>query len=314
MSEGYVAYGLSLHSSFPLPGMAPVELEQPASLGLALEAPADLEAAWSGSVAPSPWRGRLGDGQMLTIERGVDGDLCFAYGDRARFHLSPAGDRLCCAPQDASRLDWQRVLLSRVLPNVSIAQGNEALHACAVETPLGVVAVAALSGTGKSTLARELIRRGRPLFADDALILSRADGAIEAQAGTPHMNIAAGDADCGQLGERLAELGGESWLAVHGACSGGREVAAVVILERGPDLALEARPLSGTILALAPYMLGLPDDEGRDGSRFALYSDLAESARLIQLSGGPADPPAALADAVENVLGLSSPFAAEGIR
>ncbi len=313
MSEGYVAYGLSLHSSFPLPGMAPAELERPASLVLALEAPADLEAAWSGPIGPSPWRGRLGDGQMLTIERGIDGDLSFAYGDRARFHLSPTGDRLGCAPRNAAQLDWQRVLLSRVLPNVSIAHGNEALHGCAVETPLGVVAVAAPSGTGKSTLARELTRRGWPLFADDTLILSRGERGVEAQAGTPHMNIATGDGDCDDLGETLAELGDESWLAAHRACSGSREVAAVVILERGPDLVLEAKALSGTVLALAPYMLGLPDDEGRDASRFALYSDLVESARLIQLSGGPSDRPAALADALEGVLGLRSTLAAERI-
>ena len=313
MDEGHVAYGLSLRSSFPLPGMTPAELGGPPTLSLTLEVPGDLEAAWSGPVGLSPWRGQLGDGQVLTIERGVDGDLRFAYGDRACFRLSPAGDRLGCAPRDADQLDWQRVLLNRILPNVSIAHGNEALHACAVETGRGVVAVAAPSGTGKSTLARELMLKGWPLFADDTLILSRGDGAVEAQAAPPHMNIAAGDGDSDKLGTTIAELAGESWLAVHRASSGGREVAAVVVLERGPRLALEAKPLSGTPLALAPYMLGLPDDEGRDASRFALYSDLAESARLVQLSGGPADRPAALADALERVLGLGSPLAAGGV-
>lgn len=314
MNEGYVAYGLSLRSSFPLPGMAPEELEGPPSLGIALEAPGDLEAAWSGPIGPSPWRGQLGDGQMLTIERGVEGDLRFAYGDRACFRLSPTGDRLGCAPRNAIQLDWQRVLLNRILPSVSIAHGNEALHACAVVTQRGVLAVAAPSGTGKSTLARELMRKGWPLFADDTLILSKGDEAVEAQAATPHMNIAAGNGDSDNLGETLADLAGESWLAVHGASSGSRRVAAVVILERGPRLALGTKPLSGTPLALAPYMLGLPDDEGRDASRFALYSDLAESARLIQLSGGPADRPAALVDALERALSLSSPLAAGGVE
>jgi len=310
----HVAYGLSLNSSFPLPGMAPVEVDGPASLCLALEAPADLEAAWSGPIGPTPWRGQLGDGQVLTIERGVEGDLRFVYGDRAFFRLNPAGDRLGCAPRDATGLDWQRVLLNRILPNVSIAHGNEALHACAVETELGVVAVAAPSGTGKSSLARELMRKGWPLFADDTLILSRGAEAVEAQAAPAQMNIAAGDGDAEELGETLAELAGEHWLAVHRASSGSRGVAAVVVLERGPNLALGAEPLSGTLLALAPYMLGLPDDEGRDASRFALYSDRAESARLIRLTGGPADRPPALAGALERVLGLRSPVAVGGIR
>jgi hypothetical protein len=311
-TEAHVAYGLSLNSSFPLPGMALTEAEGPPSLCLVLEAPGDLEAAWSGPVGPTPWRGQLGDGQVLTIERGVEGDLRFAYGDRAFFRLNPAGDRLGCAPRDATGLDWQRVLLNRVLPNVSIAHGTEALHACAVETELGVVAVAAPSGTGKSTLARELMRKGWPLFADDTLILSRGAEAVEAQAAPPQMNVAVDDGDADQFGETLAELAGEAWLAVHRASSGGREVAAVVILERGPGHVLGAEPLSGTLLALAPYMLGLPDDEGRDASRFALYSDLAESARLIRLTGGPEDPPPVLAGALERVLGLRAPVTAGG--
>lgn len=311
MSEGYVAYGLSLRSSFPLPGMARARIEEPA-LGLALETPAELDAAWSGPVGPSSWRGRLGDGQVLTIERGIDGDLRFAYGDRACFRLDPKGDRLGCAPRDVTHLDWQRVLLSRVLPNVSIAHGNEALHACAVDTQLGVVAVAAPSGMGKSTLARELMRRGLPLFADDVLILSREAEAIEARAATPHMNISADAGDSDDLGETLANLAGERWLAVSRTSAEGRPVAAVVIFERGPGLALEAKPLRGTPLALAPYMLGLPDDEGRDATRFALYSDLVESARLIGLTGGPGDRPAALADALGSALNLDSPFAVRG--
>src|ERR1044072_4298067 len=214
MGEGasYVAYGLSLHSSFRLPGMAQLGLVGPPSLSIDLEVPAELEAAWSGAAGPSPWRGQLGDGHELTIERGIEGDLRFAYGARACFLLSPEGDRLGCAPRDVACLDWQRVLLTRVLPNVSIAHGNEALHACAVETPLGVVAIAAPSGTGKSTLGRELIRRGWPLFADDAVILSRGAGAIEARTGTPHMNIPAGAGDSDDLGVTLRSLAGERWV------------------------------------------------------------------------------------------------------
>ena len=57
MSKGYAAYGLSLRSSFPLPGMTPAGLGGPPALELTLEAPAELEAAWSGPVGHSPWRG-----------------------------------------------------------------------------------------------------------------------------------------------------------------------------------------------------------------------------------------------------------------
>jgi hypothetical protein len=55
-----------------------------------------------------------------------------------------------------------------VLPLALQAQGEEVLHASAVRMLQGVVALCAVSETGKSTLAYALSRRGFPLWADDA--------------------------------------------------------------------------------------------------------------------------------------------------
>jgi len=316
MDNSYIAFGLGLHSSFPLPGMARADGDGLPSLSLDLETEAELEAAWSGALSSSPWRGRLGDGQELTIERGVGGDLLFTYGGRARFRLDSTGGRLGCAPRDVAHLSWQRVLLNRVLPNVSIAHGREALHASAVETPLGVVAIAAPSGMGKSTLAGELVRRGWPLFTDDVLILARGSEAVEAHSGTPHMNVTEGTSGVSgpkAFGATLGVLEGERWIAVEGVSQEARRVAAVVLLERGPGLALTAQPQPSSPLDLAPYMLGLPDDDEREASRFTLYSDLVESVRLVRLTAGMTDRPADLADAVERALGLSAPLAVRGV-
>lgn len=235
MLESYAAFGLALRSSFPLPGMAPARGDGLPSITLALETPAELQAAWSEALASSPWRGRLGDGQDFTIEWGVGGDLLFTYGERAFFRLDASRARLGCAPRDPSALDWQRVLLSRILPSVSVANGREALHASAVETPLGVVAVAAPSGMGKSTLASELVLRGWPLFADDVLVLCLETETVVAHPGSPHMNLASeapGAARPEGLGTVLGTLAGERWIAVRGASREARPVAAVVLLER----------------------------------------------------------------------------------
>ena len=56
-----------------------------------------------------------------------------------------------------------------VLPMVLQLEGIEVLHASAVFHSQGVVALCAPSGTGKSTLAYGLQRRGWPLWADDAV-------------------------------------------------------------------------------------------------------------------------------------------------
>jgi hypothetical protein len=281
------------------------------SLALELLEPAELEEAWSGSEGPPEWRGRLGDGLDLAIERGAGGDLLFSYGDRApseddraRFRLHPGMRRLDCAPARPG-LDWQRTLIAKVLPTISVMRGYEALHGAAVDSPEGVVAIMAPSGTGKSTLAIELLRRGRPLFADDVLTLERTPGAVRAHPGTPHMNLAESlpeAIDPQTLGATLGILAGERWLAAHTTAQHPRPVRMLCLLERGPDLPLEIHTLPANPLPLAPYVLGLSTDAERQGSRFGLYADLMESAALVRLTAGFEHRPEQLADLLEQEL------------
>jgi hypothetical protein len=59
-----------------------------------------------------------------------------------------------------------------VLPIVLQSGGTEALHASAIDTDEGVFAFAALSGTGKSTLAAEFAACGYRVWADDVVTWS----------------------------------------------------------------------------------------------------------------------------------------------
>jgi hypothetical protein len=310
MGKSYSAYGLALRSAFPLAGMTPADGEGLPKLELYLETPAELRAAWRGIDGAGSWRGRLSDGNELTIERGRAGSLLFSYGELAQFRLDLAAGRLGCAPVELEALDWQRVLLGRVLPHAGIAFGREALHAAAVETSLGVVAIAAPGGMGKSTLAAELVRRGHRFFCDDVLVFDGA-GTVEAYPGSPHMNLElAGGAGTvarrPSSGSTLGVLSGERWVVVGEAASRPAPVAAVVLLERAAGLRLEARSLPTSPLTLAPFMLGLPDDEGRDGARFALYSDLVESAAILHLGGDSGNGPGDFAATLERALGLGA--------
>jgi hypothetical protein len=305
MVDSFPAFGLSVEARFPLPiDSAPTDSELP-RVALEMEPPARLESRWSGSASPKAWRGRLGDDQVFAIERGREGDLLFRYGARARFHLDARHRRLGCVPSDPAGTAWRRMLLTRVLPNVGIAHGYEALHASAVSTDRGVVVIAAASGTGKSTLALELIRRGWPLFADDTVVLGRRGDAIEAHPAAPFVNLPATAGDVRSLGTDLGLVDGERWVAVADPADTAAEVAAIVLLERETGMRLDARPMSGSPLALAPFMLGLPDDEGRDSARFALYADLIEGAQLLRLTADSTDRPADLAETLERALDLS---------
>jgi HPr serine kinase-like protein len=290
------AFGLNLRGPLPGPGL-PAALPGLPELELRPVGAAELEASWSGPAGPGSWRGTLRDGAELTIRWGRDGDLLFGYADEARYLLAPAADRLLCAPVEPSSLAWQRVLLSRVLPVVAIARGYEALHAAAARMPAGVVAVTGPSGAGKSTLAAELVRRGHALVGDDVLVVGRDAGGIAAFPGGAHLSLEPGQAGPGA--EVLGELGGKLWTLAGEPASQPAAVAAVVLLERGEG-PVEVEELPPSPLTLAPFMLGLPDDEGRDGARFALYADLVEAGRLLRLGGDGS--PAELADALERAV------------
>ncbi len=314
MRTTYVAYGLQLHCSFELPGMSARSDAGLPSLSVERVAPAELDGTWSGSVGAAEWRGVLGDGCPLTIERGVEGDLLFTYADRARFHLDAAKLILLCAPAEEG-LHWQQVLLGRILPNVGLERGYEALHASAVESPEGVVAVVAPSGMGKTTLATELMRRGWPLFADDVLVLSTDAGCLRAHPGAPLMNVAVqgiGDGEQDALGRTLAVLAGERWVAAENASEGDRPVRMVCLFQRGPGLTLEAQCLLPNPLPLTPYMLGLPGDSERERTRFSLFADLVDQAELVKVTCSTDDSPAELADLLESTLRSPAALAAGG--
>jgi hypothetical protein len=302
---------LDLSADLPLPGL-PERTGGLPQLRLRVVDAGELEAAWSGAATAGSWRGTLRDGAELTIRWGNDGDLLFGYGEEARYLLDPAAERLLCAPGDPDALAWQRVLLSRVLPVVAIARGYEALHAAAVGTPAGVVAIVGASGAGKSTLAAELVRRGHELFGDDVLVCGRGPEGVVAYPGGAHLSFEPGGEE-GIAAEVLGELGGKLWATVAGAAVEPAPIAAVVLLERGEG-PVAAQELPPSPLTLAPFMLGLPDEEGRDGARFALYADLVEAGRLLRLDGSASAPASVFAAALEQAVAAPAMAAAGEAR
>jgi hypothetical protein len=305
------AFGLNLRGSLALPGLPAAATGLP-ELRLQVVGSDELEVAWSGAATPGSWRGTLRDGVELMIRWGDDGDLLFGYGDAASYLLDPAAVCLLCAPAEPGSLAWQRVLLSRVLPVVAIARGYEALHAAAVRTPAGVVAIVGASGAGKSTLAAELVRRGYGLLGDDVLVVGRGGGGVVAYPGGAHLSLEPG-AEADVEVDVLGELGGKLWAVAKEPASEPATVVAVVLLERGEG-PVEVQELPASPLTLAPFMLGLPDEEGRDGARFALYADLVEAGRLLRLSGGTSASAREFAEELERALEAPALAAAGGGR
>jgi len=311
----YTAFGLALQSAFALIAMdEAVASDDLPTLALTLQPPEQLRAAWQGARGAPEWTGRLGDGEDLVIERGPGGDRLFSYGHRAQLRLHADMRTLDCGPLDAEEPDWQRALITKVIPAISVMRGYEALHACALQSPDGVVGIIGPSGAGKSTLAAELARRGWPLFADDILTLEHTTPRPRAHPGTRHMNLAAhapGDPD--ELGDTIAILAGERWMRAHSLAAGPMPVRMLCLLDRRGDSLPQARVESANPLVLAPYMLGLSSDSERQRSRFDLYADLMESATLVRLTAAPSHSPEMLADMIELALARRPQIVVGGI-
>src|SRR5205807_10636068 len=126
----------------------------------------------------------------------------------------------------------QRMLLDTVLGTAALCAGYEGLHAAAVELAGGVVAIAAPTGAGKSTLCAELVARGARLFTDDLLFLARDGRGVVAHPGPPLMSVPQGSARRAGPWRPLAALGDEVWVKVSDASSSPARVATLIVLDR----------------------------------------------------------------------------------
>jgi hypothetical protein len=310
------AFGLSLSfDDVPPPGAWETRETSPSSepslpsLQVRTVTAQSLAESWSG-FAEIGWEGLI-DGAPFVVERGIAGDHRFVHGahpdqggapadeTRAVHHLSADVSVLQCAPADPGDPSWWRVVLDSVLFTVALLQGYEALHAGAVATPDGVIAITAASGGGKSTLLSELLGHGLPLMADDVLVLAPkgTDPPISYPA-PPLMTVPTsripmlGAAD---PPEPICALEDELWIAVF-VHPEPLPLKALVVLDRQPGLDFFIDKIDDQLAPLLGSLMSFPSSPERQRARFELASVLASKTTLWRLAADVDTPPAALAD------------------
>ena len=168
----YQVYGLLLDSQEPWGELEPLgNAPWPADIRLTLE---------SGDPPPPPAstsQSESADDTWLRIERD-EGGYRLNFGDAAVFWVAADGRTIRCFPKSSPAPTLNHFLLDHVLPRTLDLLGKHPLHATAVATPLGVIAFLGATGTGKSTIAAALGRRGAALVSDDCLVLHRKDASI----------------------------------------------------------------------------------------------------------------------------------------
>ncbi len=307
--SGPAAFGLSLRADVPLPGAWEARPFREPSLQIRSVTAQKIEHSWSGLEAIG-WEGVV-DGAPLIVERGIEGDHRFVHGahpdrsgtrsdaTRAVHHLCADASVLACAPADPGEPSWWRVVLDSVLFTVALLQGYEALHAGAVATPDGVIAITAAAGGGKSTLLAELLRRGPALMADDVLVLeSRGAEAPLAHPGAPLMTVPAARMpmlrEAGPP-ETISSLEQERWIAVP-VHPEPLPLKALVVLDRRPGLQTSLERIEDPFSPLMGSLLSFPRSPERRRTRFELASVLASKTALWRLTADLDTPPDVLAD------------------
>ena len=192
-----------------------------------------------------------GNDVVVTLARAVDDSAEIVITDTGRFtlanrtitHRAPSH-----VDRDAVALD----LVGVVLPYALHRDGAWCIHASAVQTPTGVIAFVAPSGTGKSTLATVCVQAGCALVSDDVVVLRESPhGITVTPSGVPLRLDAATARDVG-----AHAAGEDAWgkVRVEGAMADVTlPLAAIYVLQpvRGDTLCARiARPTRAAALAL----------------------------------------------------------------
>jgi hypothetical protein len=155
-------FGLRLATTLPLPGalpLAPGDVAAP-DFRIMLEGAADVAEPHGFAV----------DGGTVTYTTGQGSYDCTV-------------DAICVTPAPDAPLDeLSQLLIANALPASLWLRGMFLLHAAVVRLPGAdrAVAIAGVSGSGKSTIAAALVDEGAELIADDCAALSVGDQSIEA--------------------------------------------------------------------------------------------------------------------------------------
>lgn len=269
---GYRIFGIPFASSLSFPG----GWHDSVSADDATVVVVDDLPPWS-NAGSDGWSG-ISDGRRFEALPSPSGEFRFVHGGEALFQLTADRRTLVCAPVADRDLRWWRILLDSVLFTVSLLRGNDALHAGAVATSSGVVAIVTGSGGGKSTLVRQLLLGGAELVTDDILFVEPAGREILAHPGPPLMTLPSDRA----IGTVLGELGKEVWVTIPVA-STPIPLRRIVLLNRRSGAATRMQRIEYPLVPLMRHLLNYPRTRERELTRFALASSITSNVEICRV-------------------------------
>jgi HPr Serine kinase C-terminal domain len=295
------AFGLSLRSEFPLPGLEDGGTSPSPGREVKLALSREGGEPFAGAERLQEWHypdGTLG----LTIDREERrGYRFFLYGGGV-FELAADGSRIVCRPDPdfADQWGWRRYLIGQVLPFAALLHGLEAFHASAVEIGGGAVLLAGGSGLGKSTLALNMHLAGAGFLADDSVAVEARRGRLVAYPAIATAKVRQvardllGEDSRGALLEVASEDEHEKRYRVRTA-PGPLPLAAVCMLEpgEGPGTLEISEEEADPWELLGSTFNELVRDPARLGAQLDLCGRIAAEVRFLRVRVGPRPGPEA---------------------
>jgi hypothetical protein len=232
------AFGLSLRSGFPLPGLKPGGGGEGCDRAIALSLSPEPAESFGGAERLQEWHypdGTLG----LTIDRDEEHGYRFYLYGAGVFVLAADGSSVLCRldREFEAQWHWRRYLIGQVLPFAAVLQGLEVFHASGVGIGEKAVLLLGPSGAGKSTLALNMHLAGARFLADDSVSVERSHGQLLAHPAIATAKVRQGArsllrGDGRPLGEIVSEDEHEARIRVERPTEP-PFLAAVCLLERG---------------------------------------------------------------------------------
>lgn len=192
MPFSFSAFGLSLRSNRPIPGLPP----QPPAASPDTQIWLDPKPL-ANTIHHKPWNPWYisGDGDtgrpLLRVWRGADGGhFRLLYDDGVEFVVAGDASEVWGTWPDSSTLaDAATYLLGPVLGLVLRLRGTTCLHSSAVAVGTHAFALVGPAHAGKSTTAAAFAALGHPVLADDIVALTRTGGIVCAQPAYPQLRL-----------------------------------------------------------------------------------------------------------------------------
>lgn len=209
------AFGIDIESTFDIPCVPRVARNGSVRTHVELAARDDLERMWTSRNAEMLIDRRLANGRrLMTIER----DPARGYriwASRFGHHIvSEDGLHISSALPPVAPWRWQRLLFAQVLPLAAALRGLDPFHASGIAMNGQAFAFAAVSGSGKTSVAAHLVAEGAGFMTDDVLSLEWDGNDVIAHPGPAMTSVAPAElaamkqAGRGRLGSSIGrELG-----------------------------------------------------------------------------------------------------------